>query len=155
MGKLVFAEKIAKTLTQYRETLATWYRRRNTLGARGERLAARYLRWKKRLYVVECSARNIYGEIDIIAVSPCKKKVVFAEVKTRKSHDRGHPAEAVGAEKQRRITRIALAYMKRHNLFETCSARFDVVAITWPDRKRPTIEHYENAFEAVGDFQMF
>ena len=139
-----------------REAFETWYRRRNTLGARGERAAARYLRWKKRMYIVEASARNIYGEIDIIAVDRTKTRVIFVEVKTRKSHDAGHPAEAVTKEKQKRITRIALAYLKHNNLLDNCSARFDVVAITWPKGvRRPTIEHYEDAFEAVGNYQMF
>ena len=64
------------------------------------------------------------------------------EVKTRKSHDAGHPAEAVTNEKQKRITRIALAYLKHNNLLDDCSARFDVVAVTWPlGVRRPTIEH--------------
>jgi putative endonuclease len=35
-------------------------------------------------------------------------------------------------------------------------SRFDVVAVTWPpEQKRPTIEHYKNAFEAVGRGQMY
>lgn len=148
--------QLFKTAHDYRESVETWFRRRNTLGARGERAAARYLRWKKRMYIVEASARNIFGEIDIIAVDHQKTKVIFVEVKTRKSHDRGHPAEAVTPEKQKRITRIALSYMKRNRLLEECSARFDVVAVTWPTEQRsPTIEHYENAFDAVGQFQLF
>jgi hypothetical protein len=44
--------------------------------------------------------------------------------------------------------------MKRHDLLE-CSARFDVVAVTWPERGRPTIEHFKNAFEPVGLSGMF
>lgn len=138
------------------ESLRTWLRRRATLGARGERAAARFLRRQKRMYIVEASARNIYGEIDIIAVDRQKTKVIFVEVKTRASHDRGHPSEAVGEEKQKRITRIAMAYLKHHNLLDSCSARFDVVAVTWPkDQRKPTIEYYENAFDAVGSYQMF
>jgi putative endonuclease len=53
------------------------------------------------------------------------------------------------------MTRLALAWLKRHRLLES-SARFDVVAITWPDDGRtPTIEHYENAFEAVGEWWLY
>lgn len=128
-----------------------WYLRRNALGARGERVAAHYLRWKKGLYIIEASARNIYGEIDIIAADRKKECVIFIEVKTRTSHDRGHPAEAVTTQKQRKISQIALAYMKHNNLLDSCRARFDVIAITWPRaQKQPKLEHYENAFEAVG-----
>jgi putative endonuclease len=36
------------------------------------------------------------------------------------------------------------------------AARFDVVAITWPtDARRPTIEHYQNAFSPPGQGQFF
>ena len=80
---------------------------------------------------------------------------MFVEVKTRVSHDRGHPAEAVDQDKQRQLTRVALSYLRRHDLLE-CSARFDIIAITWPtDQKRPNIEHIKNAFDAVGTGQMF
>jgi putative endonuclease len=91
--------------------------------------------------------------MDLVAVDG--RTIVFVEVKTRQSHDAGHPADAVDAEKQRRLTRLALAYLKQHDLLD-CPARFDVVAVTWPsDAKRPAIEHYPNAFEAVGIGQMF
>ena len=77
------------------------------------------------------------------------RTVVFVEVKTRSAHDAGHPAEAVDYDKQRRLTRAASAYRKRHDLLET-AARFDVIAITWPAGKgQPVIEHFKNAFEAT------
>ena len=83
------------------------------------------------------------------------RTVVFVEVKTRRSHSAGEPAEAVDLEKQRRLTRLALMFLKRHDLLEH-PARFDVIAITWPDeQKKPTIEHIKNAFEPVGRWQMF
>ena len=147
---------LRRLINAYRETIRTWRRRRNRLGARGERAAARYLRWKKGMYIIEASARNIYGEIDIIAVDRKRTKVIFVEVKTRKSHDSGHPAEAVTPEKQKRITRIALAFLKHNSLLDSCSARFDVVGVTWPNgQRKPTIEHYESAFDAIGKYQMF
>jgi putative endonuclease len=35
-------------------------------------------------------------------------------------------------------------------------ARFDVVAVTWPEgRWRPKIEHIQNAFEAVGRWELY
>ncbi|MCE9544382.1 MAG: YraN family protein [Planctomycetia bacterium] len=131
--------------------LARW-RRPRTLGQRGEAAAAKYLR-RLGYRIVDRAARRKFGELDIIAVDlrgASGRTVVFVEVKTRTSHDAGHPAEAVDAEKQRRITRAALAYLKRHGLLD-CPTRFDVVAVTWPaDAKKPTIEHYKNAFEAQG-----
>jgi putative endonuclease len=65
------------------------------------------------------------------------------------------PAEAVTAEKQRRITLAALHFLRKHRLLEVRS-RFDIVAIVWPDgRGEPQIEHIQSAFEAVGHGQMF
>ena len=135
--------------------LAAWWRRRNPplpLGVRGEMLAEKHL---KRLgyKIVARSRRTHLGELDLVAVEG--RTVVFVEVKTRESHLAGHPAEAVDAEKQRRLTRAALGYLKRHDLLEH-AARFDVIAITWPaDGAKPFIEHIKNAFEAVGQGQMF
>jgi len=97
--------------------------------------------------------RDHIGEIDLVAVDG--RTLVFVEVKTRTSQDAGHPADAVDEAKQAKLTRLALSYMKRHDLLE-CAARFDVVAVTWPDRgRRPTIEHFKSAFEAVGFDGMF
>ena len=123
-----------------------------TLGRRGEDAAARFLR-KLGYVIVARGHRDNIGEIDLVAVD--KRTVVFIEVKTRTTHDAGHPADAVDDAKQRRLTRLALSYLKRHDLLE-CAARFDVVAVTWPaGRGKPTIEHFVNAFESVGFPGMF
>jgi putative endonuclease len=136
-------------------TLRTWWMRLFpplTLGQQGERAAERYL---KRLgyIIVARGVRGDLGELDLIAVDG--RTIVFVEVKTRRSDDKGLPAEAVDEEKQRRITRLALAYLKRHDLLEY-PARFDVVAVIWPSSARePMIEHIKAAFEAVGPKSMF
>lgn len=127
-------------------------RPKRTLGQRGEAAAATFL---KRLgyVIVARSDRGRLGEIDLIAVDG--RTVVFVEVKTRSSHDAGHPAEAVDEQKQRRLTRLALTFLKRHELLDH-AARFDVVAVTWPTPQvTPTIEHYRNAFEPSGRGQWF
>ena len=50
---------------------------------------------------------------------------------------------------------IALTFLKRHGLLES-PARFDVLALTWPEgQRRPTIEHFENAFDAVGQWEFY
>ena len=121
------------------------------LGRRGEDAAARYLR-KLRYTIVARGHHENIGEIDLIAVDG--RTIVFIEVKTRTTHDAGHPADAVDEAKQKRLTRVALSYMKRHDLLEY-QARFDVIAVTWPAQGKPTIEHFKNAFEAVGASGMF
>jgi len=138
-------------LTRIRE----WWRRmrrEKPLGERGEAAAAKFLR-RLGYKIVGRQDRHRLGEIDIVAVDG--QAVVFVEVKTRTSHDAGHPAESITDDKQRRLTRVALSFLKRHGLLER-PARFDVVAVTWEDQQRPpTVEHYQNAFEAVGKGQMF
>ena len=123
-----------------------------TLGRRGEEAAARFL---KRLgYKILARSRRLApGELDLVALDG--RTIVFVEVKTRTSADVGHPAEAVDAIKQRKLTRLAVTFLKRHGLLDY-PARFDVVAITWPDRGgRPVIEHYKNAFDAVGEGELY
>ena len=85
------------------------------LGQRGEGAAASYL--KRRGYkIVARGDRAVLGELDLVAVDG--RTIVFIEVKTRESHDAGHPAEAVDSSKQRRLTRLALAYLRRHDLLD-------------------------------------
>jgi len=122
------------------------------LGQRGEAAAERYLR-RRGYKIVARGDRAVLGELDLVAVDG--RTIVFVEVKTRESQDAGHPAEAVDADKQRRMTRLALAYLRRYELLEY-PARFDVLAITWPrDKRKPTIEHIRHAFEAEGNAGMF
>ncbi|MEW4565630.1 YraN family protein [Bremerella sp. JC770] len=124
-----------------------------SLGDRGERFACRFLR-RQGYTIVARQDRTRLGEIDIIAVQ--KRTIVFVEVKTRAGDDKGLPVDAVNQEKQQRLTRAALAYMRRHDLLGNCAARFDVIAIVWPDdRAKPRVTHIENAFEPTGQFQMF
>lgn len=127
--------------------LARRLTRGRSLGERGEALAARWLR-RHGCQIVARRCRGQLGEIDLVAVEG--RTIVFVEVKTRQSQDAGHPGDAVDGHKQRRLTRLAVAYLRKHGLLEY-PARFDVVAVTWPaQRRKPTIEHFPRAFEAVG-----
>jgi putative endonuclease len=130
--------------------LAGWLGR--LLGNQGERAAERYLAHQG-YRILARGLRSRIGELDLVALDG--RQIVFVEVKTRAHHLAGHPVEAVDLSKQRKLTTLALAYLKKHRLLEQ-SARFDVIAITWPKhRAEPTIEHFRNAFEPPGQFQMF
>jgi len=135
---------------QVRAVLAAWFGlpvAGAPLGARGEEAAARHLR-RLGYRIVARANRLKAGELDLVAVDG--ETVVFVEVKTRESAGMGQPWEAVDAAKQRRLTRAAVTFLKCHGLLES-PARFDVVAVTWPNgQRRPTIEHFQNAFEAAG-----
>lgn len=122
------------------------------LGDRGERAAVRYLK-QHGFKIVATQYRSPAGEIDIIAME--QGKVVFIEVKTRKSVESGQPHEAVDLNKQRKLTKLALLWLKKHKRLDQ-GARFDVVSIVWPDgAKEPEITHFRNAFEATGSGQFY
>ncbi|MEM8667694.1 MAG: YraN family protein [Planctomycetota bacterium] len=125
------------------------------LGRRGEQAAAQLLR-RKKLVIIAHSESDRAGEIDLIAVDQRQRLIVFVEVKTLATTKPGHPADRVDLHKQRRVTRAALRYLKRKRLLGTAT-RFDVVAVWWPKNldHPDRIEHYESAFEATDEFQLF
>jgi putative endonuclease len=156
--RLAFASFSVSSVSSCSEMLAairTWWARRSrpkSLGERGELAAVRYLK-RKGYHIVGRQIDLGVGELDIVAVDG--RTVVFVEVKTRRSDAAGTPAEAVDELRQQRMTRAALTYLKSHGLLN-CAARFDLVAILWPeDARRPTIEHIQDAFSAVGTGQFF
>ena len=111
-------------------------------GQEGESIAARHL--KKRGYrILAQNYRNRLGEIDIVARDG--DTIVFVEVKTRRSDQFGNPKWAVTFQKQRKISMVALGYLKEFQLGGR-KARFDVVAVLEKGRK-PVVEVVKNAFE--------
>lgn len=117
------------------------------LGNKGERLAAKHL-CRQGFRILARQYSTPPGEIDLIARDG--NTIVFVEVKTRRSTSAGHPLEAITPAKQQQLTRLALAWLKRHRLLNH-RARFDVVAIVWPDDDNEIdIQHVKNAFEATG-----
>lgn len=126
---------------------------RFSLGAAGEKAAAKFLQ-SIGYKVIARGHRQRLGEIDIVALDG--QWIVFVEVKTWSSSQSGDPSEAVDRGKQERLTRAALIYLKQKGLLNQ-PARFDVVSIVWPDQvnSTPSIRHFKNAFEAVGNGQMF
>jgi len=111
------------------------------LGQRGEILAVTFLK-KKGYKVIEQNFKTRIGEIDIIASDG--KTLVFIEVKTRESISYGQPFEAVNSFKRRKISNVALLYLKRFKEVPPC--RFDVVSINY-SQGRPEVELIRDAFE--------
>ena len=116
--------------------------RRQKFGEQGEALAVRRLK-KEGYKIIETNYRTQLGEIDIIA-KDCDT-IVFVEVKTRNSVHFGSPKWALTPKKQKKISMVALYYLKTTNQ-ENARARFDVVAIV-TNRDKPQIEIIKNAFE--------
>ncbi|MBW2059164.1 MAG: YraN family protein [Deltaproteobacteria bacterium] len=112
------------------------------IGEEGEALAVAYLR-RKGYRIIERNYRCPLGEMDIVAVDG--KTLCFVEVKTRSTEKYGGPEVAVHRQKQERLSKIALWFLKERHL-EHMRARFDVVAI----RRRGElnrVEHFRNAFD--------
>jgi len=96
----------------------------DALGAYGERVAAAHL-VDAGMAIVERNWRTALGELDIVASSG--KELVFVEVRRLESGNFGVPEESVGAGKQRRLARLATAYVQ-HAKYDG-DWRIDVIAI--------------------------
>ena len=95
------------------------------LGRHGEDIAWEYL--KRRGYrILERNYRCRYGEIDLVAKDG--ETIVFIEVKSRRTAAFGDPEEAVSLAKQKKISTVALNYLKDKGLYDR-PARFDVVSV--------------------------
>jgi putative endonuclease len=125
---------------------------RRLFGDQGEKAAAAFLKQKGyRILAKQFETR--WGELDLICLDG--KCIAFVEVKTRRSAATTQPGEAVDRRKQLHLTKAAFLWLKQNQLLEH-RARFDIVTVLWPnDAKHPTIEHFENAFEAADFGQMF
>jgi putative endonuclease len=95
------------------------------IGKKGEDIAVACLK-KEGYDILERNYRCLFGEVDIVAMDG--DTIVFVEVKSRRSECFGDPQMAVGLEKQRKLSRIALKYLEYRRLYP-CNARFDVVAV--------------------------
>jgi putative endonuclease len=115
---------------------------RQKFGEKGEAIAVRQLK-KKGYKIIETNYRTRLGEIDIIAKE--KNTIVFVEVKTRRSVHFGNPKQAVTPLKQRKISMVALYYLKTTGQNDA-RARFDVVSII-SNRDKPQVEIIKDAFE--------
>ncbi len=116
--------------------------KKQQFGRESESIAARYLK-KQGYKILEQNYRTKIGEIDIIARD--KQTLVFVEVKARKSDRFGNPKWAVTPKKQRKISMIALYYLKLTKQ-SNVKARFDVVTISH-EQDKPKVEIVKNAFE--------
>lgn len=116
---------------------------RQQKGKEGEALAAAFLE-RRGMRITDKNVRCSMGEIDLVGRDG--KTIVFIEVKARRTTGRGLPQQAVSAEKQRKLTRLAQWYIKNKRL-EGHSVRFDVVAVTWKDEE-PVLNWIANAFDA-------
>ena len=110
----------------------------------GESLAVEHLK-ARGCKILARNYRAMRGEIDLIVQDG--QFIVFVEVKTRRSLKFGVPKAAVTRQKQKQISKIALAYLQSKNLWDT-PCRFDVIGIHLsPQSELLRLEHIESAFD--------
>ncbi len=106
-------------------------------GNKGEDLACEYL-IKNGYEILERNKHfSKLCEIDIIA--KLKNKIIFVEVKTRKSNAYGSPMEAITKTKYNNIKTGALSYAQENNIKDF---QIDVIGITLEPSLK--IEHLRN-----------
>jgi putative endonuclease len=111
-------------------------------GKSNENLAAELLTRAGYRILVQ-NFRTGLGEIDIVART--KDTIVFVEVKSCKSGRYGNPKSAVTQQKQRKISMVALQYLKQARQ-QQAKARFDVIAVN-SSGGAPQFEWVKNAFD--------
>jgi putative endonuclease len=120
------------------------------LGREGERLAVKYLRRHGFKVLYRNFRAHGGGEVDIVCRDKAEKVLVFVEVKTRSSTEYGDPSGAVNAEKQRLISRGALAWLRMLGNPEI-QFRFDIVEVLMTDTE-PRITLVRDAFHLSKPF---
>ncbi len=114
------------------------------LGARGERIAEKFLR-RNGYRILRRNYRARHGgEVDLVCRDRSENELVFIEVKTRTSDEFGRPADAVTAEKQELIARGARSWLKLLDRPDVVF-RFDIVEVIIGDGN-PVVTHLKSAF---------
>lgn len=117
------------------------------LGARGERIAARMLR-RKGYRVIARNVRGSAGEIDVVALAPDRRMVVFVEVKTRALVEGvGEPVRPevnVTQDKREKLVRLAREFARKRG-WEERPLRIDIVTVQVPRRGAVVVRHLEDA----------
>lgn len=122
-------------------------------GRWGEKLAGRHLKTKGWKIIGERVRAGKHDELDIIADDA--SVMVFVEVKTRKNEDFGRPFSAVNKEKRKRLSRAAVAYLKKTKQ-QPDHIRFDVIeVIGQPGETKPEVRHIENAFPLDSAYRLW
>ena len=134
---------IADLSSRWRSRFSSSRPRHLRLGTRGENLACQFLRKNGYKILYRNFKGRTGGEIDVV----CRHRdtLVFVEVKTRTREDFGRPLDAVDRDKQKRISRGGLAWLRLLGdpdiLF-----RFDVVEVIIAEGAEPRLGILENVF---------
>jgi putative endonuclease len=113
----------------------------NDLGRLGEKLARAYLETKD--YVI-LDQNWVYGRAEIDLIAWQDQKIIFVEVKTRRSAEHGAPEEFVNWKKEKQMELASSVYIE--NKKHEGEIRFDIIAIVFENKDLYEINHIEDAF---------
>jgi len=114
-------------------------------GQWGEHKAEKYLRRHGYRILYRNFVPPGGGEVDLVCRDKAEDTLVFVEVKTRASEERGRPSDAVDYDKQRRVAKGAMAWLRLLN-FPDIRFRFDIVEVLATSEDAPEITLIRNAF---------
>jgi putative endonuclease len=118
----------------------------HALGRRGEDVAHRYLQ-RAGIVIVDRNYRMASGGGEVDLVGWEADKLVFVEVKSRKTDEFGAPDRAIGLEKQLSLIRAAREYA-RHAEVPWERVRFDVVNVVFV--APPAVTHFRDVLTLRG-----
>lgn len=136
--------------------LSRWWRRIRRalrpapLGAKGERIAADFLR-SRGYRVLGRNVRVRAGEADIVCEPAEGGPIVIVEVKTRALREGAPelsnttlPEAAITLHKRKKLLQVASA-LSRANNWQNRHVRIDVIAVEWHETEGPSLRHHVNA----------
>ncbi len=112
----------------------------HALGRRGEDIAHRFLQ-RAGFVIVERNYRMASGAGEVDLVGWEGDRLVFIEVKSRKTDEYGAPDRAIGPNKQASLIRAAREYA-RHAEVAWERVRFDVVNVVFA--RPPAVTHFRD-----------
>jgi putative endonuclease len=118
----------------------------HALGRRGEDIAHRFLQ-RAGIVIVDRNYRMASGAGELDLIGREGDKLVFVEVKSRRTEEYGAPDRAIGVEKQWSLIRAAREYA-RHAEAPWESVRFDVVSVVFT--KPPQVTHFRDVLALRG-----
>jgi putative endonuclease len=118
----------------------------HALGRRGEDIAHRFLQ-RAGIVIVDRNYRMLSGAGEVDLVGWEGDRLVFVEVKSRKTEEFGAPDRAIGAEKQATLIRAAREYA-RHAEVRWEKVRFDIVNVVFSTP--PAVMHYRDVLSLRG-----
>lgn len=118
-------------------------------GKTGENLALKYL-LSKGYRLIEANWRHRWGEIDLIVSK--NDRLVFVEVKLKKSDRFGSPEEMIDRRKIYQITQAALVFLQHNPQYQQLFPHYQIDAVCLvvdQDFNITRLNHWENVADSL------